>query len=158
MADLQLVKLLDAVTIKGEKGDTGEGVIAGGAINQVLRKKSVANFDTEWADGGIDHKTQGYVTWGSVSSVSLRSMAQDEIINAIQVIIMEAFNGVGAVVTIGTDADHDLLVGASDIDLTTVGTYLINPGYKFPANADVKIFHTAGSGASTGSGTVIINF
>jgi hypothetical protein len=161
MADLQLVKLLD-VSVVSIKGDPGEGVPAGGTTNQIIRKKSNDDYDTEWADneggGGAADKAQRFFSWGSVSSVLIRRMIADEFINLIQVIITEAFNGVGATVTIGTDADPDLLVGTNDINLATVGTYLINPGYMVPSDVDVKLFHNAGAGASAGAGLAIINF
>jgi hypothetical protein len=34
---------------QGVKGDTGPGVVAGGATGQVLRKKTATAYDTEWA-------------------------------------------------------------------------------------------------------------
>ena len=44
----------------GAKGDPGEGVPAGGTTGQVMKKKSNADYDTEWADesGG-----SGGATW-----------------------------------------------------------------------------------------------
>lgn len=36
----------------GPKGDKGEGIPTGGTIGQVLRKKSNADYDCEWGDGG----------------------------------------------------------------------------------------------------------
>lgn len=49
--------------IKGDKGDPGEGVAAGGTTGQVLVKSSDADYDTEWGDAGtsnilglIEHK------------------------------------------------------------------------------------------------------
>lgn len=57
-------------SLKGEKGDTGEpgapgatgapgvGVPAGGSVNQVLRKKSATNYDTEWASAGNGDMTK----------------------------------------------------------------------------------------------------
>lgn len=39
---------------KGDKGDDGEGVARGGLVGQVLRKKTDADFDTEWGSGAGD--------------------------------------------------------------------------------------------------------
>jgi hypothetical protein len=44
-------------------GIQGPGVPAGGATGQVLRKKSNADFDTEWFSGGGG----GATTWGSIT-------------------------------------------------------------------------------------------
>lgn len=44
--------------VQGDIGPEGPGVPAGGVTGQVLRKKSNADRDTEWADpaGGIDNE------------------------------------------------------------------------------------------------------
>jgi hypothetical protein len=42
-----LVKIL---MLKGEKGDKGEGIPAGGSTGQFLKKKSNTNYAYEWAD------------------------------------------------------------------------------------------------------------
>jgi len=109
--------------------------------------------DGEDVSGGLS----GDFSWGSVSSILLGQIDQDSIVKEVRIIVLEAFDGVGAGVTIGTDDDHDLLTTLGDVDLTQVGTYIISPGHKFPGDEDVKIFNTTGSGASTGSGTVTIN-
>lgn len=42
----------EPVDIKGEDGEPGEGVPAGGTAGQVLAKASGADYDTEWVNGG----------------------------------------------------------------------------------------------------------
>lgn len=41
---------VDLNTLKGEKGDKGEGIPTGGTTGQVLSKKSNANYDYEWTN------------------------------------------------------------------------------------------------------------
>lgn len=105
-----------------------------------------------------DNEVRYAFSWGTVSSVLLDQVTSGQLVRSIEIIVFEAFNGVGAAVTIGTDDDHDLLAAVTDMDLKTVGTYIINPGYKFLVDTDVKMFHTPGAGASSGNGIVIINF
>lgn len=48
--------------VKGDKGDAGEGVPAGGRTGQVLKKKSDGDYDTTWGDGkGITDIAPGAV-------------------------------------------------------------------------------------------------
>lgn len=48
--------------VKGDKGDAGEGVPAGGRTGQVLKKKSDGDYDTEWGeDEGITNIAPGAV-------------------------------------------------------------------------------------------------
>lgn len=115
---------------KGDKGDSGE------AASEI----------------------KGYFSWGSVSSILIKEFAKDNIIHTIKVAVTEVFNGVGTAITIGTDADPDLLVVFGDVDLRVVGVYIISPAYKLPATIDIKLFYTSSSGASTGSGEVVINY
>lgn len=46
-------------SLKGQKGDNGEGVLTGGTTGQVLVKKSNTDFDTEWkaVESGMDTNT-----------------------------------------------------------------------------------------------------
>lgn len=45
-----LVKILMLKGEKGDTGDKGEGIPAGGTTGQFLKKKSNANFAYEWSD------------------------------------------------------------------------------------------------------------
>lgn len=48
--------------VKGDKGDAGDGVPAGGRTGQVLKKKSDGDYDTEWSeDEGITDIAPGAV-------------------------------------------------------------------------------------------------
>ena len=44
---------------RGDKGDTGPGVSSGGAVGQVLKKKSGTDYDTEW--GGLSSTDVGAI-------------------------------------------------------------------------------------------------
>lgn len=108
--------------------------------------------------GDVASEIHATFSWGDVSSVIIGSMAENAVIHSINFVVLEVYDGSGAEVTIGTVADPDLLLSANDVDLKTIGTYLISPGYKFPADTDIKLFNTPGAGASTGNGTVVINY
>lgn len=67
--DSETYTLEGAYFIKGEKGDTGEGVPSGGTTGQVLKKKSNNDYDTEWSSDNapvtsVNGKT-GEVTLGA---------------------------------------------------------------------------------------------
>ena len=67
--DSETYTLEGAYFIKGEKGDTGEGVPSGGTTGQVLKKKSNDDYDTEWSSDNapvtsVNGKT-GDVTLGA---------------------------------------------------------------------------------------------
>ena len=107
---------------------------------------------------GILTENQMPFAWGDVGSKLIMNVVADTLIHSVYFVVLEAYNGAGAIVTVGTDATPDLLVSMNDIDLTLVGEYLISPGMQFLVDTDIKIFNTPGSGAFTGKGVVVINF
>lgn len=119
---------------------------------------TAAQIVAEGGGGGAGSMVKDYFSWGDVSSSVIRSFQEDEIISSIQFIVLEKFDGVGAITTVGIEADPDLLVSVDDVDLSKVGTYIISPSYQVLADVDIKFFNTPGAGASTGRGMVIINF
>jgi len=57
--------------------------------------------------------------------------------------VTEAFD-IGADFTIGDSSVNDRLLSEDEVDLQTVGVYVVNPVYQFPAggNVDVNIYYT----------------
>lgn len=45
-------KLVGQISIAGPQGKDGVGVPTGGTTGQVLAKKTNADYDTEWVNGG----------------------------------------------------------------------------------------------------------
>lgn len=65
---------------KGDKGDTGEGVPAGGRTGQVLKKKSDGDYDTTWGDDeGITDIAPGAVGTEEIAekAVTLPKLGDD---------------------------------------------------------------------------------
>jgi len=108
--------------------------------------------------GDAASEIKGYFSWGSVSSILIKELAKDSIIHTIKVVVMEGFDGVETAITIGIDENPDLLVALGDVDLGVTGVYIISPAYKLPDTMDIKLFYTSSSGASIGSGEVVINY
>jgi hypothetical protein len=138
--------------------DTGTFLVKSDSPGRLYEPKTIAEVQDilgigEYADDDV----RCSFSWGSVSSIIINRMIPDQLVRSIDIVIFEEFNGVGAMVTVGTDVDHDLLVATTQVDLRTVGTYTIYPGHKFLVATDIKMFHTPGAGASSGNGTIIIN-
>lgn len=56
---------------QGPKGDAGEGVPTGGTAGQVLRKKTGADFDTEWSNAGSGSGEENVIEIVQVNGVAL---------------------------------------------------------------------------------------
>jgi len=70
----------EAIAI-GEKGDTGEGVPAGGSAGQVLAKASGTAYDTVWSTLGstLGGNRSGWFQWTSGKSLTNRAHGAQEV-------------------------------------------------------------------------------
>lgn len=68
---------IDVVISKSNlKGDAGEGVPTGGAENQILAKKSSADYDTQWVDNVSSQPEDGTIirdSNGLISAIALET-------------------------------------------------------------------------------------
>lgn len=97
------------------------------------------------------------VEFTDISPVAIATLAAGKRVLAVTVVISAPFDGAGANVTIGTIGTPDLIVAATDIDITTAGTYVVYPNYTALAPIDLKVFITPGVAESTGTLFVSIN-
>lgn len=91
--------------VKGDKGDAGEGVPAGGRTGQVLKKKSDGDYDTEWGDDegitniapgavGTEEIADEAVTPAKLSPTVALAIASGQNIVEVSVDLVDAFNEV----------------------------------------------------------------
>ncbi len=100
--------------------------------------------------GGSGNVESPVLAFNDLSPIILTTLqANDKILKAI-VWITEAFDGSGASVTVGTDADNDLIVADSNIDVTQVGSYEVMPLFTATGATEIKVFLTPGTLATTG--------
>lgn len=76
---------------------------------------------------------------------------------SIELAINTTFNGAGATLSVGTLANHELFLPATQIDPTAAGIYEASPNLVLVSATDVYLFITPGTGASQGSGSVSIH-
>ena len=123
-------------------------------LNQVLPA-------VEWgglgSTSGNTLESTGDIAFNALSPITLGNATAGQRVLQIQVLIPEAWDGVGASLTVGTDTANDLLVKMQDIDITAVGTYEIQPNYIFTANETIKVFIAPGTLATTGKVFISIN-
>ena len=74
----------------------------------------------------------------------------------VQLEIEEPFDGVGAMLTVGTTADPDLLMAADQVDPSTTAVFESSPRVALAGGAEVQLTITPGVGASQGRGKLVI--
>ena len=133
----QLVKLVDPIQI------TVVGGLSNGVNNgDIIRWNSISGGWESVSEPFELEEIHKDFSWGDVSSSVITTMRSGLLIRSIYFIVQNAFDGIGAEITIGTVADPDLLLKTTDVDLKTIGNYLISPGYKFFVDTEIKIFNT----------------
>lgn len=81
-----------------------------------------------------------------------------QLVKSVEVQILTAFDGTGAMLTVGDAGQVDRLLSAASIDAGDTGIYSGNPGYAYPVDTVVNVYITPGFGATAGAGWVTIEF
>lgn len=103
-------------------------------------KNSEREIDASFSFGDVSPAPVGGVD-GTVVSVSL--------------VILEAFDGVGAALSIGTVGSPSLLMDSTQNDPTAIGTYIAHPSVEL-SSENVVLTIVPGAGATQGSGIIYL--
>ncbi len=99
-----------------------------------------------------------HFSYGDATPDTLYEPSSDQVIKSVTIVVEQPFNGTGAKVSIGTDADHELLMAEEDSDLTIASTFETSPGEVINAGTPIKHFITPGAGASQGQCMVLFEY
>lgn len=94
--------------------------------------------------------------WGDVSEQEIFSLLAGAIIAEVNVWMLEEFNGVGPVLTIGKQSDTDELMNTTEVDPSMLSSFSTRPGKEYSSGDIVKLYMTPGAGASAGRGVLSI--
>lgn len=94
------------------------------------------------------------VNYNEVTNQVIYSTLATEAIIQVTVEVSETWDGTGAYIKIGTDADDDYFFLQTDVDLTALAAY--QKFFSFSGNNDIEVTFSAGSGASQGQIKIII--
>ena len=136
--------------------DTGNGeygffVYSGGSW-QLLADEDSANTDANTLSATVTQAGgSGTTAVGTVSNTSRITLVSIE--------VTQAFDDANATLTVGDSGDTDRLVTNNDIDLTSTGTYAIQPAYQYTTGSDVTINAYLNIGSSSqGSAKVLVSY
>lgn len=134
--------------------------IDGGSPSQFLQTDGDGN--TSWATiGGSTDKVGLEVTalaFGSATPVAMFTLPANAYISLIEVNVDTAFDGTAPTASIGIAGTTSKYVAATQIDLKTVGQYIIGPG-QIPVGATEDLIITYSADSSTaGAARVIVHY
>ena len=96
-------------------------------------------------------------SFGDASPAVISSGQPGQTILQISVNVLVPFDGAGASLSIGTLASPALFVESSQLDLTIVSEFEVNVGKSLPPNTDIVATINPGTGATSGSGWVLVD-
>ncbi len=99
-----------------------------------------------------------YFDYGDATPAILFTPDDDKVIRAVSLLVLTAFNGTGAKVSIGTQAAPELLVDEDESNLSVISTYETSPGETIPSGTPLKAFITPGLGATAGRCMVLFEY
>lgn len=99
-----------------------------------------------------------YFDYGDATPAILFTPDADKVMRAISLLVLTAFNGTGAKVSIGTQAAPELLMDEDESNLSVVSTYETSPGETIPSGTPLKAFITPGLGATAGRCMVLFEY
>lgn len=94
--------------------------------------------------------------FGDATPANLLNINANKLIFNVEIVILTAFDGVGATLSIGDADNPNRLMSTSLNNPNVSGTYTATPDYKYDTNTQLKLYINAGSGASVGNGLIII--
>jgi hypothetical protein len=92
--------------------------------------------------------------WGDATPALLLTVAANKRVYRVRLIIETPFNGTGAQLQVGSTADPDELMGITENDPGSEGTYETYPDKRYLAITPLYLTITPGAGASAGAGQV----
>jgi hypothetical protein len=96
--------------------------------------------------------------WGDATPKPLLTAPTGKLIERVAVYVVEPFDGTSPALTVGDAGDADRLMTTAQVDPAAVGAYEVSPGHQYGSDTEITLSITAGSGASAGSGLVVIEY
>jgi len=113
------------------------------------------DVDGTWRLRKVGRQVIGFA-YGDAPTV-IYTPAVDAVMTLCRVIFDTPFDGAGASVQIGSNADHDLLMPAALNAPDTAAAFETAPDVMVPAGTDLLAFITPGAGASAGAGRIVLD-
>ena len=96
---------------------------------------------------------------GGTGNTTIGTVSNNSRVTLVSVEVTTAFDDANATLTVGDSGDNDRLVSDLDIDLSSEGTYTIQPAYQYSSGSDTDIVAYLNIGSSTtGSAKVLVSY
>ena len=136
--------------------DSGNGEYAffvyNGSAWNLLADEDSANTDANTLSATV---TQA----GGSGTTAVGTVSDGSRITLVSIEVTQAFDDANATLTIGDSGDADRLVSDAELDLTSTGTYAIQPAYQYTTGSDATINAYLNIGSSSqGSAKILVSY
>jgi len=123
-----------------------------GNANNCLTTDGAGNLS--WVDcnnGVVETYTQAF---DGAASKSIEAATTNRFVDKVVIEVVTAFDATGVYIDVGTTGTVDKFFDQTEVDLTTVGIYVVESGKFTAASEDLLVTFTAGSGGTQGSAQI----
>ena len=115
--------------------------------------------DEDSADVDAKTITATVAQSGGSGNTTIGTVSNNARITLVSVEVTQAFDDANATLTVGDSGDNDRLASDVMIDLTSTGTYAMQPAYQYTGGSDTDIVAYLNiGGSSTGSAKVLVSY
>ena len=115
--------------------------------------------DEDSADVDAKTITATVTQSGGSGNTTIGTVSNNARITLVSVEVTQAFDDANATLTVGDSGDNDRLASDVMIDLTSTGTYAMQPAYQYTGGSDTDIVAYLNiGGSSTGSAKVLVSY
>ena len=115
--------------------------------------------DEDSADVDAKTITATVAQSGGSGNTTIGTVSNNSRITLVSVEVTQAFDDANATLTVGDSGDNDRLASDVMIDLTSTGTYAMQPAYQYTSGSDTDIVAYLNIGSSTqGSAKVLVSY
>lgn len=114
------------------------------------------NSDGTWRLRKVGRQVVGFA-YGDASPATIYTPSADAVFTLCRVVIDTPFDGAGAALAVGTAADPEILMPASNNGPAIAASFESTPDTIVDAGTDIRVTITPGAGATAGAGRIILD-
>lgn len=135
--------------------------VADGTTGQVLTTDGAGNLSWSTVGTGSNQMKEDdqVVNWNSAATIGMYTPPANSRTERVIVVVLTAFDGTGAQLSVGVTGTPSRYMAATDNDLTYQANYEVQPLYQEGATPTaVTIFFTAATGGTQGVANVLVQY
>lgn len=133
-----------------------------GTVGQVLASDGNTPTQTSWVSAAstaaLTARDTTSLAFGASSPVTMFTLPANAVIEKVTVIVDTAFNGTAPTVTVGISGTATKYSGASDVDLKTVGQYIVHNSLVSVGTTEALIATYAADSSSAGAARILVDY